>query len=147
MARKEPRVSSYTTKGGLTLWRGFVYYPDDECPNPKQRYLKYGCPGHCKGLTGFTTEDEADEATKRRDAEITLGINLTPETGEGMTLNEVGDHFFAGSRPKKISARMMDQYRRNWEASIRETIGTLPVMEIGPLDVHNWIGDQGASHG
>lgn len=142
MARKHYRVNKYKSTRGERLWRGFVYYPDDECPNPKHRYSKRGCPGHCEGLTGFTTEDDAREATAKRDAEITLGINLIPKRKKGMTLNEVADHFFAGPRPKKVSERTFNKiYPNYWNAAIRDTIGTIPVNDIGTLEVYNWIGD------
>jgi len=139
MARKHYRVNKYKSTRGEWLWRGFVYYPDDECPNPKHRYSKRGCTGHCDGLTAFTTEDDAREATAKRDAEITLGINLTPKPKKGMTLNEVADNFFSRPRPSSVREDTLEGYRRAWNARIRGTIGKKQILDITRLDVSDWL--------
>lgn len=135
MAKLQPKVRSYTTKGGLTLWRGFVF-----CEKCKPYLTKGRCTGHTQGLNGFKEEDECWVATFVRQSEIIQGSDVTPSGT--MTLNEVADHFFSRPRPKKVSARMFEQYRRNWEAAIRDTtLGNKLVNKIAPtpLDVDNWI--------
>lgn len=136
MAKLQPKVRHYTTKGGLTLWRGIVY-----CEKCKPYLTKGRCNGHGGGLNGFKSEDECWAATWLKQSEMIQESSVTPS--EEMTLNEVADHFFSRPRPKKISARMFRQYRRNWDAAIRDTtLGNKLVDEETPtpIDIDNWIG-------
>ena len=133
MAKLQPKVRRQsTTKGGLTLWRGWVFC--EECEG--FRY-KGRCPGHCKGLCGFKSEDDAWPPTLVRQAEIIQGASVTPS--ETMTLNEAADDFFSRPRPSSVREDTFDVYRRAWNARIRGTIGKKQIINITRPDVSDWL--------